>query len=156
MTRFLAMLEKQRLGNFLVRNMALRALICHYVFVFPLSSDSSWTMSPTQHFHHHSPWDKGTQSIFTTFPSQTRSKLISTRLQTDIQLHFLRLSQLRPLCTEQSYLQSHELNSEYQNLRAHWIQEPGTTTSHPCQTRLLLSLMSCSSYLWEKYVSRLL
>lgn len=68
MTRFLARLEKQRLGNFLVRNMALRALICHYVFVFPLSSNSSWTMSPTQHFHHLSPWDKGTQSIFTTFP----------------------------------------------------------------------------------------
>lgn len=129
MTRFLARLKKQRLGKFLVRNMAFRALICHYVFVFPLSSDSSWTMSPTQHFHHHSPWDKGTQRIFTTFSPQTRAKLISTRLQTDIQVHFLRLSQLRPLCTEQSYLQSHKLNSEYQNLRAHWIQEPGPQPS---------------------------
>lgn len=122
MTRFLAMLKKQRLGKFLARNMACRALICHYVFVFPISSNSSWTMSPTQHFHHHSPWGKCTQNIFTTFPPTP--KLISTRLQTDIQIHLLRLSQLRPLCTGHSYLQSHELNSEYRNLRAHWIQEP--------------------------------
>lgn len=101
--------------------MAFRALICHYVFIFPIFSDSSWTMSPTQHSHHHSPWDKCTQNIFTT---QTHAKLIFTRLQTDNQVHPLRLSQLRPLCREHSYLQSHELNPEYQNLRAHWIQEP--------------------------------
>lgn len=65
MTRFLATLRKHR-GKFLVRNMAFRALICHYGFVFPISSNTSWTMSPTQHFNHHSQWDKFTQNIFTT------------------------------------------------------------------------------------------
>lgn len=156
MTRFLARLKKQRLGKFLVRNMAFRALICHYVFVFPLSSDSSWTMSPTQHFHHHSPWDKGTQRIFTTFfpPNSCEINLhkIANRYSGTLS------ETVAATATVHRTIISAESQVEFGIPESQSPLDPGarTTTSHQCQTRLLLSLMSCSSYLWEKYVSRLL